>query len=106
MPAVPSCLLKPAWVEFSALIGGDRPQSKLPSAASSGLVVSLVPNQHYQEPSFSSQARANSRRTRCCPIRHITPRAVSHWRACSVHLYTAYLSALIAKVAIFVEYKI
>jgi hypothetical protein len=43
MPAVPSCLLKPAWVEFSALIGGDRPQSKLPSAASSGLVVSLVP---------------------------------------------------------------
>ena len=26
MPVVPSCLLEPAWVEFSALIGGDCPQ--------------------------------------------------------------------------------
>ena len=26
MPIVPSCLLEPAWVEFCALIGGDRPE--------------------------------------------------------------------------------
>ena len=26
MPAVPSCLLEPIWVEFHALIGGERPQ--------------------------------------------------------------------------------
>jgi hypothetical protein len=26
VPVVPSCLLEPAWVEFSALIGGDCPQ--------------------------------------------------------------------------------
>ena len=26
MPVVPSCLLEPAWVEFCALSGGDRPQ--------------------------------------------------------------------------------
>lgn len=26
MPAVPSCLLEPIWVEFRALAGGDRPQ--------------------------------------------------------------------------------
>ena len=25
MPAVPSCLLEPIWVEFCALIGGERP---------------------------------------------------------------------------------
>ena len=26
MPAVPSCLLEPIWVEFCALIGGERPR--------------------------------------------------------------------------------
>jgi hypothetical protein len=26
VPVVPSCLLEPAWVEFCALIGGDRPE--------------------------------------------------------------------------------
>lgn len=26
MPAVPSCLLEPIWVEFEQLIGGDRPE--------------------------------------------------------------------------------
>ena len=26
MPAVPSCLLEPVWVEFCALLGGERPE--------------------------------------------------------------------------------
>ncbi|GAA4223683.1 hypothetical protein GCM10023075_17610 [Streptosporangium album] len=26
VPAVPSCLLEPVWVEFHAVIGGDRPE--------------------------------------------------------------------------------